>query len=105
MLLAHWNGRKWIRVLDNAGYEVASPEPDGRGGLWITALDVRTSSLVFLRYDNGRLVQTVVPKTSQGATTNVSPPIVLTGTSSAWATGDVALSGGLSGGAVFKLGK
>ena len=94
-----------MRVLDNSGYEVASPEPDGRGGLWITALDVRTSSLVFLRYDNGRLVPTAVPKTSQGATTNVSPPIVLTGTSSAWATGDVALSGGLSGGAVFKLGK
>jgi len=105
MLLAHWNGRKWIRVLDISKYEGVSPEPDGHGGLWISAFDVRTSSFVNLRYDKGRLVSTSVPGTSQGASVNAGAPIPIPGTNSAWATADVQVSGGLTAGAVLKLGK
>jgi hypothetical protein len=103
ILLAHWNGKAWVRVLDDSSYETAQVEPDGTGGLWITTLDTLTSSFVYLRYDNGQAISMPVPATTQGATGNVGPPIPIPGTTSAWGTGDVAEGGSTSAGAVFRL--
>lgn len=104
ILLAHWNGKTWVRVLTSSRYEVPSPESDGHGGLWITALDTRSESIVYLRYAHGSLTRLQPPSTSAGTPVNVGLPIVIPGTNSAWGTGDIPLTAGGDAGAIFKFG-
>jgi hypothetical protein len=104
ILLAHWNGRRWVRVLESSRYESPSPEPDGHGGLWINAIDMRSLSWVYLHYANGKLTRMRPPATSAGSPSNVGSPILIPGTNSAWGTGDIPLGGGAYAGAIFKLG-
>jgi len=104
ILLAHWNGRAWLRVLESSRYELPSPEPDGHGGLWINALDMRSLSSVYLHYANGKLTRMQPPATSAGSPANVGAPIPIPGTNSAWGTGDIPLGGGVYAGAIFKFG-
>ncbi len=99
VLLAHWTGKRWIRVLDETAYEAASLVPDSQGGLWITALNVAKGSFAYLRYDHGKLTTMTVP----ASVSNLSDPIAIPGTNSAWATGDTS-SAGQSPGAVLKYG-
>jgi hypothetical protein len=91
-------------VLKSSRYEVPSPESDGHGGLWITALDTRSSSIVYLRYVHGSLTRLQPPSTSAGPPSHVGSPVVIPGTNSAWGTGDIPLAGGGSAGAIFKFG-
>jgi hypothetical protein len=104
ILLAHWNGRTWVRVLVSSRYELPSPKPDGHGGLWINALDMRSLSSVYLHYAHGKLTRMQLPATSAGSSANVSAPIPIPGTSSAWGTGDIPLGSGINTGAIFKFG-
>jgi len=104
MLLAHWNGRRWVRVLESSSFEVPAPGPDGHGGLWIEALTVKQSRWVLLHYTHGRLRELFPPATGAGSPGNVTIPTPIPGTTSYWSTGDVQLGGGMSVAAVFKLG-
>lgn len=102
MILAHWDGRKWIRVLDRPSYQLAAPEPDGHRGLWIEAMTVKNPRWAYLHYAHGRLRVSFPPSSASGTPANVSPPIPIPGTNSAWATGQLPLGGATSVAAVFK---
>ena len=104
MILAHWNGHRWVRVLDRAAYELASAEPDGHGGLWIDALTVKNSRTAYLHYRFGKLSVSFLPASSSGSPVNVSAPIPVPGTNTAWGTADVELGGGPTVAAVFRYG-
>lgn len=103
IILAHRTGTTWIRVLDKTGYEDPEVEPDGHGGLWLTVLDMKLMSFVYLHYKDGRLVQMAVPRSTLGSSGNVGLPIPIPGTGSAWGTGAIDLGKGLTTGAVFQL--
>jgi hypothetical protein len=103
-LLAHWNGRTWVRVLESSRYEVPSPERDGHGGLCINAVDMRLVSWFHLHYAHGQLTRMQPPATSAGSPVSVSAPIPIPGTNLAWGTGDIPLGGGINTGAIFKFG-
>ena len=103
MILAHWNGRKWVRVLDLTRYELANAEPDGHGGLWIEAETAKNPRTAYLRYGRGRLSVSFAPSTKAGPA-NAGAPIPIPETNSAWNIGEVPLGGGPSVAAVFKYG-
>lgn len=104
ILLAHWNGHRWVRVLESSSFELPGAEPDGHGGLWIEAQTVKRPRSVFLHFARGRLSESFPPTTAAGSPANVTSPTPIPGTSSYWSTGDVPLGGGMSVAAVFKLG-
>jgi hypothetical protein len=104
MLLAHWNGHRWVRVLESSSFENPGPGPDGHGGLWIEAQTVKHPRSVFLHFAHGRVSTSFLPATAAGSPTNVTLPTPIPGTASYWSTGEVQLGGGSWVAAVFKLG-
>lgn len=104
ILLAHWNGHRWVRVLQSSSFELPGVEADGHGGLWIEAQTVKHPRSVFLHFARGRLSESFPPATAAGPPGNVTPPTPIPGTTSYLSTGDVQLGGGTSVAAVFKLG-
>ncbi len=104
MILAHWNGRKWVRVLDKSAYENPAAGPDGHRGLWIEATTVSNPRFVFLHYVHGRLGTTFLPASSAGTPGDVSLPAPIPGTNSAFSTGALPQDDGPAIGAVFEYG-
>lgn len=100
ILLAHWNGRRWVRVLESSSFEVPGAESDGHGGLFIEAQTVKRPHFVFLHLTHGRLSELSPPP----VTANLSGPSPIPGTASYWSTGEVQPSGQPFLGEVFKLG-
>ena len=100
ILLAHWNGRRWVRVLESSSFELPAPESDGHGGLFIEAQTVKRPHFVFLHLTHGRLSELPPPAT----VANLSGPSPIPGTASYWGTGELQPGGGPFVGAVFKLG-
>ncbi len=102
IILAHWNGHRWVRELDSSAYEVPSVESDAHGGLWIEALTAKHSRTAYLHYSRGKISVSLVPGTAAGSPVNVSAPIPVPGTSRPWSTADVDLGGGQTVAAVFR---
>ena len=65
---------------------------------------MRSLSSVYLHYANGKLTRMQPPAISAGSPANVSSPILIPGTNSAWGTGGIPLGGGVYAGAIFKFG-
>lgn len=89
-------------MLDSRRYQVPSAEPDGHGGLWITVLTANNPSLVFLHYANGRFTGSRLPAVAGESYSNVSAPIPIPGTTSAWATAAISPTSGLSTAGIFR---
>jgi hypothetical protein len=104
IILAHWNGHRWVRVLDSSAYEVPAVESDGRGGLWIEALTAKHSRWAYLHYIRGKVSVSFVPAAAGGSPVNVSEPVPVPGTTRPWSTADVQVGGGQTVAAVFKYG-
>lgn len=104
IMLAHWNGHRWVRVLESSSFEHPGAGPDGHGGLWIEVQTVKQPRWAFLHFAHGRRRESFPPATAAGPTANVTPPTPIPGTTSYWSTGELQLGGGGFVAAVFKLG-
>lgn len=102
IILAYWSGRRWVTVLDTLRYQLPGAESDGHGGLWITVVTASNPSVVFLHYANGRFTKSRLPAVAGESYSNVSSPIPIPGTTSAWATAAISPASGLSTGEVFR---
>ena len=102
IILAYWSGRRWVTVLDTLRYQLPGAEPDGHGGLWVTVVPATNSGLVFLHYANGHFTKSRLPPVAGESYGNVSSPIPIPGTNSAWATAAISPASGLATGGVFR---
>jgi hypothetical protein len=102
IILAYWSARRWVTALDTLRYQLPGAEPDGHGGLWITVVTASNPSLVFLHYANGHFTKSRLPAVAGESYSNVSGPIPIPGTTSAWATATISPASGLSTGGVFR---
>jgi hypothetical protein len=104
IMLARWNGHRWVPFLESSSFEHPGAGPDGHDGLWLEAQTVGNPRWAFLHIARGRPSVSYPPATAAGSPANVTLPTPIPGTTSYWSTGDVQLGGGMSVAAVFKLG-
>jgi hypothetical protein len=105
IILAHWVGSSWQRVTipgGTASYGVVAS--DGRGGLWLTngtAAGVED----FLHYHAATWNRTLVPTVKGYPMADVRALVLVPGTTSMWAAGDVSTPNGTQQqAALWKLG-
>jgi hypothetical protein len=86
MLIAHYDGRRWTRVLTRRHADIGRLAPDGAGGIWITADNTGTRSDALIGHlpRHGRLTWTTL---RHGLGSGVSDIAVNRDTSRVWLSG------------------
>ncbi|HEX9035053.1 MAG TPA: hypothetical protein VF834_24695 [Streptosporangiaceae bacterium] len=95
-VLLHWNGTAWHRIVVPSTDDLYKITTDGHGGVWILGYNRSASTYTFLHDSAGKW--TMYPIPTNGISTPYPSSIIfniytiahIPGTTSVWATGDVA---------------